>query len=90
MKQLLRSAIILALVIGIASSGFAAGGPTAPVDPFFTSEKRISAKKPRRRARRRAASTIPYTGRNSVIRVRRLSARERRDVFRRLIDIRIN
>lgn len=101
MKHFLRSAATLALILGITAASFAgiepntALGPvgtmekrTATLGPVYSMDKRTKTRKQRRSNRR--VTNIPYTGRNSVIRVRRLSARERRDVFRRLIDIRIN
>ena len=88
MKHILRSAATSLLILGIASTGLAFSSITFEPFPIAAVEK--PTKKKKRRRSRRQTSTIPYMGGNKIIRVRRLSARERRDVFRRLIDIRIN
>lgn len=90
MRYITNAIITLILTSVIAGSGFAASEPATFSEPAALAvEKHAVKPRPRRRARR--LTTIPYL-KNSVkvIRVRRLSARERRDVYRRLIDIRIN
>jgi hypothetical protein len=89
MRYVKNAIITFFLTSVIAGSGFAASDPVTFSEPAVVVEKHAVKPRPRRRARR--LTTIPYL-KNSVkeIRVRRLSARERRDVYRRLIDIRIN
>ncbi len=89
MKQLVKLAIILSLILGIGTTGFAfenAGSTSANA----AVEKPSRKKKKLRRSRRRAVNINPYAGRNRVIRVRRLSRRQVRDFYRRMLDIHLN
>ena len=90
MKLVTKTIVTLVFISVMAGSGYAASGSDALSQPTTTAKTLAVKSGPRRRAGRRL-TTIPYLKNSTkTIRVRRLSARERRDVYRRLIDIRIN
>lgn len=90
MRYLKNAVTTLFLMSVISGSGFAVSEPATSSEPAMVAGKIVVKPRPRRRRVRRLTN-IPYL-RNSVkvIRVRRLNRREVRDVYRRLIDIRIN
>jgi hypothetical protein len=89
MKLVTKTIVTLVFVSVIAGSGFAASGYGTFSEPAVTVEKHAAKNGPRRRAQR--LTTIPYLKNSTkTIRVRRLSRRQRQDVYRRLIDIQIN
>jgi hypothetical protein len=86
MKELIKFAIALSLILGIAGTGFAIENTNSSgADAVI--EKPAKKKKPRRSRRR---NINPYAGRNRVIRVGKLSRRQVREFYRRMLDIHLN
>lgn len=89
MKELFRFAALVALVLGISGTSFSIGDPDSSL--FSTPVIEKPAKKRKiKRSGRRAVNSNPYAGRNKVIRVGKLSRRQRREFYRRMLDIHLN
>ncbi len=89
MKHILRLTTTLALVMGIAATSFAVVNPNTKLKSADTIEKQTTYRK-LSKSSRRDAKKIGNKRRTSALRVRRLTERQRRDFYRRLIDIYIN
>ena len=86
MKSILTIAAAVSILSGVAINNFAAATPETGLMANYAASR----PSPRRHRAHRGGTTIPYLKNSRPIRVRRLSRREVRDVYRRLIDIRIN
>ena len=87
MKRILTIILAIGMFAGVAATELFA---EANASPAFGAFAAVSRPAPKRRRARRAGTNIPYLKNSRPIRVRRLSRREVRDVYRRLIDIQIN
>jgi hypothetical protein len=89
MKQVLRLALTLALALGMAASSFAVANP----NPKLKSAYRSGHQTPKRKlskSRHRGAKKIGNKRRTSGLRGRRLTRRQVRDFYRRMLDISVN
>ncbi len=89
MKYFLKLAATLALVVSIAATGFAVVNPNTKLKLNDTLGKQTTKRK-LIKLNNHGAKKIGHKRRASVLRVRRLTERQRKEVFRRLIDISIN
>lgn len=88
MKRILTVAAVVSIFSVVTAYGFAAESTAAsPVVKAFSEASRLG---PKRRHARRAGTTIPYLKNSRPIRVRRLSRRQVRDFYRRMLDIHLN
>lgn len=89
MEQVLRLAMILALVLSIAATSFAAVNRNPKLKSVYRVEKQ-STKRNFRQSGRHGAKKIGYKSRTSAPRVRRLTRHQIRDFYRRMLDISVN
>jgi hypothetical protein len=89
MRPLLKLATTLVLALGMAATSFAVINSNPKLNPAPRVEKSTSKRNPNQ-ARRHGAKKLGNKRRPSGRRGRRLTARQRREVYRKLIDIKIN
>ena len=89
MKQVLRLVMTLALTLGIAATSFAVVKPNPKLKPTHRMEKPTT-KRNLSKSRRHGAKKIGGKRRTSALRVRRLTRRQIRDFYRRMLDISVN
>lgn len=86
MKHVLRLATVLALVLGIATTGFAVVNPNTKLEPIVTMEKQTTKRK-LSKSKRKSAKRIGVKRRTSALHTRRLTERQRRMFFQKMLDI---
>ena len=90
MKLVTKTMVTLVFISVMAGSGFAAS-VSGTLSELVVTVKTLAVKTGPHRREGRRLTTIPYLKNSTkTIRVRRLSRRQVQDVYRRLIDIRIN
>ncbi len=91
MKKHLSIAFLIVLFIGVLGpvSGLASA-PSSASSVSAIDRRHAKKRRPRRAGRIIYGPVNPYAGNIRILRVKRLSPRQRRAVYRRLLDIQLN